>query len=169
MKRRTAVRLSLLSTSDTISNYTGNRDVSPLTSGRSSNISQSDREWMRIQGEIEENKQLAESAEQSVRAFANENDETFMNATQLREVIQRKGEAIDRARTDALALQEKFLWDLTFAVKRCLVEEKGQTTLEGVALSQVSVQSVVDCAESEDPTPETWSDWIDNKFRGQFG
>jgi hypothetical protein len=169
MKRRTAVRLSLLSNLDSISNYTNERDASPVTSGRSSNVSQGDREWMRLQAAVDENRELAASAEQSVRVLVNENDETFMNAAQLREVIQRKGESTERARTKALALQEKLLWDLSFAVKRCLVEEKGQTTLEGIAFSQVSVQSVVDCAESEDPSPETWSDWIDNKFRGQIG
>jgi hypothetical protein len=70
-----------------------------------------------------------------------------------------------RTRADALAIQEKFLWDPSFAVKRCLVEEKWQATLEEVALSQVSVQSIMDRAETEDPQPETWSEWLGGKFR----
>jgi hypothetical protein len=167
MKRRSAARQSLLGSADLVGTYTNVSDVSPAPSGRSSNISQSDREWIQLQQSVDENRQLAATAQQSIQGLVSGNDEAFMNAAQLREVIQRKETENERGRVNALSIQEKFIWDLSFALKRCLVEEKGSTTLEGIAVSQLPVQSILECAETEDPQPENWSRWIEDKFRQQ--
>jgi hypothetical protein len=79
-------------------------------------------------------------------------------------VNQQKQSTNDRSRRRALAIQDKLIWDLSFAMKRCLVEEKWQTTLKGIAIAQLPVQSLLDCAETEDPQPETWHRWIKNKY-----
>jgi hypothetical protein len=155
---------SLLKTPAPRMRYTDVQDPSPATGRHSSNSGASDREWIRLQASLQSASQLAASTDQAVRELVDENDEAFMNAAQLRERIAEKEAANERRRNEALAEQEKFIWDLSLAIKRCLVEEKGPTTINGVAISHLPVRALLDMAETEDPQPDTWAGWIECKF-----
>jgi hypothetical protein len=159
---------TLLDSPAPVKRYTDGRDRGGALRGRSSSIGQSEREWMQIQSTLESNRELAATSNQAIQELGDENDEAFMNVDQLRGVIARKEALNERKRTDALAVQEKFIWDLALAVKRCLVDEKGQTTINGVAISQLAVQSVLNMAETEDPEPDAWCRWIEGKFVQQI-
>jgi hypothetical protein len=93
------------------------------------------------------------------------NDEAFMTGDQLREVVQCKRAAIEQQRIAVLEEQDKLLWDLALALKRVLVEENGPMTIEGVAIAQIPIQSILEKAEGEDPQPENWVEWISNIYR----
>jgi hypothetical protein len=49
-------------------------------------------------------------------------------------------------------------------VKRCLVDEKGEITINGVAMSQLAVKSVIDMMDTENHDPGSWRRWIDGQF-----
>jgi hypothetical protein len=113
---------------------------------------------------MEANERLAESSEREVRSLIDEDDEAFMNAHELQALIERKTTVTQTKRQDVLFEQDKLLWDLSLAFKRCLVAERGATTMAGVQISHISVQSVLDRAEAEDPQPQDWTNWIQDKF-----
>jgi ribonuclease I len=100
-----------------------------------------------------------------VKQLVDANDETFMTAEELRQVVQEKQEGNQRKRVQVLEEQDKLLWELALALKRTLVDENGPMTMKGVAISQISVQSVLDKAEREDPQPENWIGWISEIYR----
>jgi len=165
MAERTHIRRCLIQPGEAAAPYTERPPRSPSASPRHSNMSESDREWIALQRRTEATGMAAEAIDREIQGIIDENDEAFMNAEQLRGVIQRKEEANELKRTEVLAEQDKLLWDLTFAYKRCLVEEAGPTTLKGIGLSQVSVPSILSMAENEDPQPSEWATWIQNKYR----
>lgn len=135
--------------------------------GRESTISQSDREWMALQSQLREDEQFANSTEQMINAIGVENDEQHMNIDSLQAVIAEKEQANERKRVAALEHQDRLIWELAFAMKRWLVEEKGATTMEGVALSQLPVSTILKDADEEDPQPQDWMQWIEQKYRQQ--
>jgi hypothetical protein len=165
---RTARGSSLLKTPASRIRYTDAEDPSPASGRRSSGFDASDREWILLQATLQSTSQRGASTHQAVRELVDENDETFMNVAQLRERIAEKEAANERKRNEALAEQDKFIWDLSLAIKRCLVEEKGPTTINGVAISHLPVQTLLDMAEADDPEPDTWARWIEGKFCQQI-
>ena len=126
-----------------------------------------DREWLELQSQLREDRKFAEDTERAIQDLGIENDEQLMNIGDLRDAIAEKEAANEQKRIAALEVQERFLWDLSFAVKKCLVEERGATTMQGVAISQVPVKAILDAAEVEDPQPHEWMTWIEEKFQQQ--
>jgi hypothetical protein len=108
---------------------------------------------------METDKQLSHAHE-----LAEENDEAFMNPNELRALILAKESQNEEKRLDALSVQDRFIWDLSLAVKLCIVEELGPTTMPGVATAQIPIQAVLEAAEAEDPQPSEWTQWIEHKF-----
>lgn len=126
-----------------------------------------DREWMELQSKLAADQKFAEDTERAIHELGLENDEPMMSLSEMREVVEAKEAANEEKRNAALAAQERFLWDLSFAMKKCLVEERGPTTMQGVALSQLPIKSILDAAEVEDPQPHEWMKWIEEKFQQQ--
>jgi hypothetical protein len=46
-------------------------------------------------------------------------------------------------------------------VKHCLIDGKGEITINCVAMFQLSVQLVLDMMETEDHKPDSWRRWIE--------
>ena len=60
--------------------------------------------------------------------------------------------------------QDRFIWDLSLAIKQYLVQEKGASTMQGIAISQIPIQHVIENFDEEEPEPEQWEQWIKDKF-----
>lgn len=94
--------------------------------------------------------------------------EDLINLENLRDDVELKEEYIKEFRQNALAVQQKFIWELSFAIKQYLVEEKGPETEEGIHISQYSVQKMLETAIDEEPDPSTWLSWIEKKFAQDY-
>jgi hypothetical protein len=113
---------------------------------------------------MDTNRQAASIADQALNELRDENDEAFLDANELRALILEKEATNEQKRLSALETQDRFLWDLSLAVKRCLVEERGQTSMGGHAIAQVTIPSLLEIAEAEDPQPSEWGTWIEQKL-----
>lgn len=122
---------------------------------------------MQLQSQLREDEAFANSTEQMINAIGLENDEQHMSIDSLQALIEEKEQANERKRVAALEHQDRLIWELAFAMKRWLVEEKGATSMEGVTLSQLPVSSILKEADEEDPQPQDWMQWIEQKYRQQ--
>lgn len=75
-----------------------------------------------------------------------------------------KEQQIEKLAEDAWAIQEKFLWELSLAIKRQIMAEKGLDSKEAIDVSTVSCQKIIDCASIETPHPNEWESWIHEKY-----
>jgi len=163
MSRQT-LRWSLINAADLEDRDIGlHRCDSTDTSARDSCGSQAEREWLRLQARLTDDQQIARDTELAIQSLG-ENSGQFMNTDELRDSVMAKEAMAEELRQEALDTQSKFIWELSLAIKRCLVSEAGPTTLRGVAISQIPVQAVLDDAESEDPQPHEWLTWAERRF-----
>ena len=61
-------------------------------------------------------------------------------------------------------MKERFIWDLSLAMKSCLVDEFGPSTDNAVKISTVRIHDIMDRAQEENPQPHEWSQWIENQY-----
>lgn len=134
------------------------------TDGPSSMISNnSDSEWDGIQSKMISEIDDSDSDDSFCRTGAD-----LIDLENLRDTVELKEEYLKEYHQNALAVKQKLIWDLSFAIKQYLVEEKGPETEEGVHISQFSVQKMLETAIDEEPDPSTWNSWIENKFTQDY-
>ena len=61
-------------------------------------------------------------------------------------------------------LRQRFMWDLSLAMKQCLVEELGPESENGVVLSTVRIHDIMDRSVIDDPQPLEWNSWIEDQY-----
>ena len=136
------------------------RRSSLISNPRLSNVSDMDLIEIRnnIQNEIEEVKKAGEIAKKALR------DQNILENKFLAESLKEKENCIILLQEQIVEAQDRFIWDLSLAIKQYLVQEKGASTMQGIAISQIPIQHVIENFDEEEPEPEQWEQWIKDKF-----
>ena len=80
------------------------------------------------------------------------------------ESVDQKEKDVAEYRQEINDLKQRFVWDLSLAIKRKLCTEKGMTSAESLRISSIPISSIINSLEEEDPNPKTWISWITQKF-----
>jgi hypothetical protein len=135
-----------------------NHSVSLLSS-----TDQSDEEWESLQAQTrlftltnhELNSSVDDSSPIPLDVPSREVLETF---------ISEKQRSASEMTTQALDLQARFVWDLSFAIKQMLVSENSSSPAQAETISRIGVQDIVAKLQEDPPYPQDWIDWIRHEF-----
>lgn len=136
------------------------RRMSLRSSSRHSNNGDADLIEIRnhIKNEIEEVKKASEIAKKAIR------DHNIMENEYLIESLKEKENCVMLLQDQVFEAQNRFLWDLSLAMKQYLVQQKGASTMQGIAISQIPIQNIIESFDEEEIEPEQWEQWIEDKF-----
>ena len=81
-----------------------------------------------------------------------------------KESVEEKEKEVEEYRNEIKDMKQRFIWDLSLAIKRKLCTEIGMTSEEAVRIASVPITSIISSLEEEDPKPKTWINWITQKF-----
>ena len=127
-----------------------------------SSIASNDVEFLEIQERVkkdfERTKETSQRLEQALK------DQNIAENEELKTENEKKKQYINELNEQILEVQDRFIWELSFAVKQYLVQQKGCTSMEGIAISHIPVQQILEDADTEDPQSHQWIDWIEKKF-----
>ena len=131
-----------------------------------STVDSSEDEWAAMQRKLDSEMVFIEKADAEALNALKEAKiaESSENLASIRESIDVKNEEVEILQEELAEIEDRFVWDLALALKRCLVEEAGPETERGVAISCKSVSSIVEQAIEEGPLPHEWSSWITRQY-----
>jgi hypothetical protein len=126
-----------------------------------SSTDQSDDEWERLQAEAHKIRLASRACDPPLNGgtFSSEN---IPAREALETYVTEKERSASEMTAQALELQARFVWDLSFAIKRMLVSEN--TGSQSELISRIGVQDIVVKLEEDPPYPQNWMEWI----RGEF-
>ena len=81
-----------------------------------------------------------------------------------KESVEEKEKEVEEYRNEIKDLKQRFIWDLSLAIKRKLCAEKGMTSEESIRIASVPITSIISSLDQEDPLPKTWINWITQKL-----
>jgi hypothetical protein len=81
------------------------------------------------------------------------------------EVIEQKEREIAQLTAQAIDIQARFVWDLSFAIKQMFFAENFRNPKKAEAISRIGVRDIVQRLESDPCYPEDWIPWIQEPFQ----
>jgi len=129
-----------------------------------STTDQSDGEWDRLQARVAAASLMGAQAEASARAALEDEsldlgDFPFIDDAP--SVISMKEAEAEELTEQAVDIQSRFVWDLSFAIKQMLIQENAG---KAEAISRIGVRDIVKRLESDPPHPRDWVPWIREAF-----
>jgi hypothetical protein len=61
-------------------------------------------------------------------------------------------------------IEKKFVWETTLAFKKYLIEQKGATSQDGMRISNIPIQHILETVMEERINPFQWVDFIEKQF-----
>lgn len=129
-----------------------------------SEITQSEDEWDHLQQRITEDFDFAEHA---IDGAPSTDKKIILACDNPDEVIDAKSEEILHLKQDMKDAQQRFIWDLSLAVKRLTLAQLSHNTTAAQLLTSHGVRHIVKKADAESPDPKTWLTFINRELYGQ--
>jgi hypothetical protein len=134
-----------------------------------STTDQSDGEWESLQAKVALGSELISHTDSDLLRSLDDDPscciESLPMADNTQEVIDEKEREIAQLTAQAIDMQARFVWDLSFAIKQMIVGESLQNPKRAEAISRIGVRDIVRRLESDPPYPEDWIPWILEPFQ----
>ena len=141
-------------------------DLESVDLGKGTTTSdQSDAEWEQLQSRIHTSNDIMNYANSSLeRSISFENDENLPIYSNMELQVKAKTKEADRVRKLAIEMQNRFVWDLSLAIKESLVYHKRHIRGAEEKISRVGIDQIVNDLQDNPVSPEEWQEWITQKF-----
>lgn len=163
MHSRNHVRRSLFPT------FKAKDDFCSSNRNKLSDISDaSDAEWDNLQSKLQVTDNIYDTTNQN---FENEfidpiynNIENMPVCANMELQIDAKQKELERVQQIALDLQDRFVWDLSLAIKKELFRKNFHDLQKREDIANVGIQGIVDRNQNDPKSPEEWKDWITEQY-----
>lgn len=78
--------------------------------------------------------------------------------------IDAKQKEIDRIQQIALDLQDRFVWDLSLAIKKELFRKNFKDHKKREEIANVGIAGIVEMNQNDPKSPEEWKEWITKQY-----
>lgn len=141
---------------------------SPDKNSKLSDISDAtDAEWENIQSKINVSNSIFNVEEQN---YGDEfvdplyDLENMPNRANLDAQIEAKQKELDRVQQIALDLQDRFVWDLSLAIKKDLFRKHYNDHKKREEIANVGISGIVERNQNDPKNPEEWKEWITEQY-----
>ena len=152
------------SPNSTIKSYTGRSQRQSL--GSRGTMDSCDSEWQKIQQRLKETKELYNDDKSNNIDFLEfeQYDENSSNHANLSQHVQDVEYQVEELKKRLNQMKERFIWDLSLAIKRKSVSKLKIDSKEAISISNISVQSILENSKIDEPSPHEWKRWIEKQF-----
>ncbi|OHT15344.1 hypothetical protein TRFO_42572 [Tritrichomonas foetus] len=138
-------------------------DMSSVVSDLSN---QSDLEWEQLQSKIHATNDIMEIANSALEKGIDVlgNDENLPIYSNMNLQVEAKQREADRVRKIALEMQDRFVWDLSLAIKKDLVFQNRKDSAKEAGIAIVGIRDIVHNMQDDPCCPDEWKEYITNEL-----
>jgi len=126
-----------------------------------------DDDLMQLQKAHEESKKKAEEYEYLDQNCSEESvlyDDSLPSVDELQGDIAEKTQQIEDLKQKINDMNQRFVWDLSLAIKRKIFANPTISIENKMHFSNLSISTILDRAEKENPDPHEWKRWIEKQY-----